>query len=188
MSTDTERRRRFVAVAEHVHEPLQRYLRRRTDAAEVDDVFNDTLLVVWRRIDELPADEPLPWCYGVARRCLANHRRGDDRRLRLVDRVASEPGPSGSGDPAAAIDRSEPALYEAMASLSDAENEIVRLWAWEGLEPREIAVVLDTTPNAVSVALSRARRKLRDRLERQDPAGAGHQSGEHIDTDEGGER
>ena len=48
----------------------------------------------------------------------------------------------------------------AISRLSDSEAEIVRLWAWDRLEPREIAVVLDLTPNAVSVALSRAKRKL----------------------------
>ena len=35
----------------------------------------------------MPGDAPLPWLYGVARRVLANHRRGDQRRHRLGERL-----------------------------------------------------------------------------------------------------
>ena len=52
--------------------------------------------------------------------------------------------------------------------LSESEAEIVRMWAWEQLEPREIAIALDMTANAVSVALTRAKRKLAQHLDRQD--------------------
>ena len=72
-----------------VYEPLQRYLRRRCAPGDVDDVFNDTLLTIWRRLDAVPTDNPLPWCYGVARNCLANQRRGANRRLRLVGKVSA---------------------------------------------------------------------------------------------------
>jgi RNA polymerase sigma-70 factor (ECF subfamily) len=169
-----------------VYEPLQRYLRRRARPDDAADVLADTLLVVWRRLDEVP-HEPLPWCYGVARRTLANHRRGDARRLRLVERTVAEPIPPTNDDPQLAVDHADPDLDAAIASLSDAEREIVRLWAWERLEPREIADVLDTTPNAVSVALSRAKRKLAERLEpgRQDRPDAGHLHGEGAADAEG---
>jgi len=53
----------------------------------------------------------------------------------------------------------------AISTLSDSEAEIVRLWAWDRLEPREIATVLELTPNAVSTALSRVKRKLSTQLE-----------------------
>ena len=45
-------------------------------------------LVAWRRRDELPG-EPLPWLYGVARKVLANHRRGGARREALAERAAA---------------------------------------------------------------------------------------------------
>ena len=38
---------------------------------------------------QLP-DEPLPWLYGVARRALADQRRGASRRVRLRDRLEGE--------------------------------------------------------------------------------------------------
>jgi len=40
----------------------------------------------------------------------------------------------------------------------------LRLWAWEQLSQREIAVVLDISPNAASIRLHRATRRLKDRL------------------------
>jgi RNA polymerase sigma-70 factor (ECF subfamily) len=183
---DAARRARLEQVAAEVYEPLQRYLSRRANRDDAADVLADTLLVVWRRLDEVP-DEPLPWCYGVARRTLANHRRGDDRRLRLVQRTAAQPTPPASGDPQLAVEHGDPELGAAIATLSETEQEIVHLWAWERLEPREIAAVLDTTPNAVSVALSRAKRKLAERLEpgRQDRPDAGHLHGAGATEAEG---
>jgi len=157
-----------------VFDPLQRYLRRRATSEDAADAFSTTLLTIWRRLDDVPTDEPLPWCYGVARRTLANHRRGTERHLRLVERVGGTAN-TVVFDVARAIDDEQPELVAALATLSDADAEIVRLWAWEGLEPREIATVLDTTPNAVSVALSRSKRRLRAELDRQDPPPPGQE-------------
>lgn len=163
-SIDRARRARFEAIAAEIYEPVQRYLHRRSRPDDAADVLSDTLLVVWRRLDDLP-DDPVPWSIGVARRCLANHRRGDRRRLRLVEHAAAEPRFDTSGDPQDLVGEGDPELNAAIATLSDSEAEIVRLWAWEQLEPRDIAAVLDTTANAVSVALTRAKRKLARQLD-----------------------
>jgi DNA-directed RNA polymerase specialized sigma24 family protein len=85
------RHQRFERVFAEVYGPLQRYVRRRAGATVVEDVVADTLLVLWRRLDVVPADAQLAWCYGAARRCLANHRRADERRGCLATRVASQP-------------------------------------------------------------------------------------------------
>ena len=184
------RRDRFEAVATDVFEPLQRYLRRRAAIDDAADVFGDAMLTIWRRLDDVPADDPLPWCYGVARRCLANHRRSTDRRLRLVDKAAATLAPPSDADPQRAIDDLDPALSAALLVLTPAEADIVRLWAWEALEPHEIAIVIDSTANAVSVALTRARRKLRAELQpgRQEPTDAGQVPDEHITDTERSER
>lgn len=173
---DALRRARFEDVAAAVYEPVQRYLARRARPDDAADVLAETLLVVWRRLDDVPGD-PIPWCYGVARRALANQRRGEQRRLRLVERATAHERSGGShvsGDPQARVDALDPELTAAIDGLSENEREIVHLWAWERLEPREIADVLDLTPNAVSVALSRAKRKLAARLDRQDRDRVGH--------------
>ena len=64
------------------------YALRRTSPAAADDVVAEVFLVVWRRLHKVP-DEPLPWLLGVARRVLANQRRGDARRAALIDRMAT---------------------------------------------------------------------------------------------------
>jgi RNA polymerase sigma-70 factor (ECF subfamily) len=172
VSSEGARRDRFEAVVAELHDPIQRYLRRRAPADEAGDVLADVLLTVWRRLEDVPQDAALPWSYGVARRALANHRRAKARHLRLLQRLESERPPAFDDDPAASLE--DPGLAEALAGLPVADQEIIRLWAWEHLEPREIAQVLGSTANAVSLRLSRARRKLAGAMARQDPTSPGH--------------
>ena len=172
MSSDLERRTRFEAIAEEVFEPLQRYLRRRTDAESANDALSDVMMVIWRRIEDVPSDAVLPWAYGVAGRVLANQRRSDSRHLKLVDRLQSEPRIDVVPDHADA--GPDPDLETALELLSPDDRDYLRLWAWEGLEPREIATVKGVSANAAALRLSRARSKLAKHLERQDRLRPGH--------------
>ncbi len=164
-AVDESRRERFEEVAPGLIEPVRRFLARRTDPATAEDVLAETLLVCWRRATELP-DEPLPWVYGVARNCLRNAERAARRQERVAARLMAQPADPGPPD--------DPALDEAMATLRPEEAELLRLWAWEQLTPAEIAVVLGISPNAASTRLTRAKKKLSDRL-RKTRAAAGHE-------------
>src|ERR1044072_5878697 len=64
------------------HEQILGYAMRRCSSPEdAADVVAETYVVAWRRIAELPRGEAgRLWLYGVARRVLANHRRGERRR------------------------------------------------------------------------------------------------------------
>ena len=146
----------FEALVADAYAPLQRYLRRRTDPTTAEDVLGDVLLVMWRRVDDIPPEAQLAWCYGVARGCLANAVRGSQRQLKLVRRLAREPEALGVID--------DPVLAEALAALREGDREVLRLWAWEQLTPAEIAVALAITPNAASIRLHRAKSKLRREL------------------------
>ncbi len=172
VSSEDERRDRFEALVADVHDPLQRYIRRRVTADEAGDVLSDVLLTMWRRLEDVPEGAVLPWSYGVARRTVSNHRRAASRHLKLVERLEAERSQVGEDDPAGQLD--DPELAEALAGLPAADQEILRLWAWEQLEPREIALTLGSTANAVSLRLSRARKKLADAISRQDPSTPGH--------------
>lgn len=174
MTFENDRRDRFEAITAEVFEPLQRYLRRRIDRDRAEDVLSDVLLIVWRRLDDAPDNGVLPWSYGIARRTLANERRGRDRHLRLVERLKAEPTNAVEPDPADA--GTNPELDKALSSLATGDQEVLRLWAWEQLEPREIAPVLDISVNAATLRLSRARSRLTKRLSRQDPAVSGHEA------------
>jgi RNA polymerase sigma-70 factor (ECF subfamily) len=161
-----DRRRRFEDVFREVYEPLQRYARRRTDPANADDVVADALLVVWRRLDDAPDGLALPWCYGIARRCLANRRRGDARQVNLVNRLMSERVDTPRSD--------DPVLDAALDELDADDRELVRLWAWEELAPREIAVALGITPNAASIRIHRAKGRLAEAVTRKNRSDGGH--------------
>jgi RNA polymerase sigma-70 factor (ECF subfamily) len=80
----------------------------------VDDVVADTMLVLRRRLDVVPADAE---------------------------------------------------LIAALDALSADDRELVRLWAWEQLAPRELAVVLGISANAASIRLHRATQRLAQRLD-----------------------
>jgi len=165
------RRAGFEAVAPALIEPLRRFLARRTDPATADDVLSETLLVCWRRFEDLP-DEPLPWAYAVARNCLANAERSARRRERLAARISVVDRPvaavQGPGE------ESAPEVAEALGRLRDEDAELLRLWAWEQLSSAEIATVLGISANAASIRLHRARQKLRDEL-RKNTHAAGHE-------------
>lgn len=174
VSSRIDRRERFETVVDEVFDPLQRYIRRRIGADRADDVLSDVLLTAWRRFDDAPLERVLPWCYGIARRTLANAHRGHRRHLKLVQRLEAEPQPGFAPDPGDAGPDAE--MSSALESLSDDDRETLRLWAWEQLEPREMATVLDISVNAATLRLSRARTRLADRLARQDDAASGHEA------------
>lgn len=56
--------------------------------------------------------------------------------------------------------------FAALASLPPADQEVLRLVAWENLGNQEIAAVRGITPNAVAIRLHRARARFADALAR----------------------
>lgn len=166
--TDAEREQRMRDLVVLVADPLRRYLRRRTDAATADDVIGDTLLVCWRRLDEVP-DDALPWTIVVARHCLSNAQRAERRRTRLIARIiAMDPPPAAADDnPAAStVDGTAEAtrVAAALAGLRRDDAEILRLWAWDELQSPQIAVVLGISSNAAAIRLHRAKSRLKQEL------------------------
>lgn len=172
-----DRRDRFAVVAAEVFEPVQRYLRRRASADEAEEAFGDTLLALWRRLDDIPPDAVLPWSFGVARRVLANQRRSSLRRRRLTERISRLAPASFETDSGSAADH--PELAAALTALREEDREVLRLWAWEQLEPREIATVLGITANAATLRLGKAKKRLSAAMAGQNAEGAGHIDIEH---------
>ncbi|MDX3751993.1 sigma-70 family RNA polymerase sigma factor [Streptomyces sp. AK08-02] len=186
-----DQRARFEALAHVVTEPLHRYLLRRAEPDQVDDVLSETLLVLWRRIEDVPGleaaghapdpDAVLPWCYGVARGCLANARRADRRRRSLLERLtwtAAGPARETEGP-------DHTALHTALAQLRALDREVVLLWAYEELTPSRIAEVTGLSANAVSIRLHRAKKRLAAQLERKTGPRPGHETDEGQGTGTG---
>lgn len=147
-------------------------VRRCNDPEEVGDLVADTFLVALQAAGRyIPETETaLPWLFGIARRILAKQRRrsAGSRRL-LVKNSYSHVHYTASEEDAvaSAIDasRQAPALQAGLARLSIGEREVIELVAYDGLSPAEVAEVLNLTPNAARLRLSRARRHLRQYLE-----------------------
>jgi RNA polymerase sigma factor (sigma-70 family) len=155
---------RFRAVYDANYRRVLGYVLRRTATREdAEDVVAETFLTAWRRLEQLPPGcGARPWLYGVARKALANHRRGELRRDRLSGRLHGDsrmPSPH----PANA-DREVAWVGAAFARLGDDDRELLALAAWEGLDPGQIAAVLGCSRNAARIRLHRARRRLAHEL------------------------
>ena len=155
-------RRRFQALYDDHYGALVAYARRRT-AGHVDaqDVVADTFTIAWRRLPEVPdGDAALPWLYGVARRVLANQRRGNQRRADLSTRLRGQgsTAPDVEGQVVARDERRT--VLAALERLRPADQEILRLAVWEELPHRDIAGVVGCSESSVAVRLHRARNRL----------------------------
>jgi RNA polymerase sigma factor (sigma-70 family) len=153
-----ERQRRFEVVYAAHRGPILGYVLRRTgNPDDAADVIAETFLTAWRRLDEIPHDpQTRLWLYGVARRVLANHHRGERRRSALADRLRAD---LAVGYHPPEFDGEQAQISEAFRGLPAADRELLALSAWEGLGYGQIAVVLGCSRNAVRLRLFRARKR-----------------------------
>ena len=163
---------RFDALYREHAGAVTRYVRRRSEPQSADDVVADVFVVVWRRLDELPQD-PLPWLLGVARRVLANHRRGDARADALRRRIGSEQRTRAATE--TGEEGGPTAVWAALDSLSERDREALLLVAWEGLSTARAARVVGIGSNAFAARLYRARRRFARALGTSTPKRPGPQ-------------
>jgi RNA polymerase sigma-70 factor (ECF subfamily) len=139
------------------------YLRRRLyplNASDLDDLVEETLIVVWRRINAVPLDAELPWMLGVARNVLRNARRSKNRRSALEARLGPVLHDASAEDHVIG----DESVRNALASLSEDDREILLLNAWDGLDTHDLGVYLVVSTNAAAVRLSRAQHRFRELL------------------------
>jgi RNA polymerase sigma-70 factor (ECF subfamily) len=147
-------RRHFAAVYSYV-------LRRCSMMDEAPDLVAQIFAVAWQAIGKVP-DSPadILWLYGVGRRVMSQHRRGESRRLRLVRRAAQAGMvDDGGADTASGLD--DPLEFLRDWRLRPREAELIRLLFWEDLTHAEAAAVLGCSTNAVAIRLHRTLRRLR---------------------------
>jgi RNA polymerase sigma factor (sigma-70 family) len=177
---------RFAVIFERHAPHIQRYLARRLDRANVDDLVAETFLAAFGRRHRYDPARPdaRPWLYGIATRVLAQHRREEERgyRLRQAALATAEAGDGGhdervaTGVAAAAL---RGRLAAALAELPARDRDVLLLVAWEDLSYDEVAAALSIPPGTVASRLNRARRRLKDRL----TGGRGHTTVEEMLTD-----
>jgi RNA polymerase sigma-70 factor (ECF subfamily) len=176
---DVERRERecrFQRLYESHYGAVLAYAQRRTSGApDAHDIVAETFTVAWRRIDDVPdTDAALPWLYGVARRVLANQRRGGRRRADLSARLRTTSAAPVEIDAEVLAADDRRIVLAALARLKEADREILRLATWEELSHREIASIVECSEASVAVRLHRARNRLGKEITKE--AGrAGHE-------------
>jgi RNA polymerase sigma factor (sigma-70 family) len=136
-------------------------MRRSQNAEDAADVLAETYLIAWQKLDAIPTGELARlWLFGVARNLLLKGASRHRSRHALIERLAGELR-SVQPSHAPVEDVRSAALRAALAGLQERDREILMLTAWEGLTPKEIAVVLGTPVNIVRVRLHRARARLK---------------------------
>ncbi|WP_084557231.1 RNA polymerase sigma factor [Hamadaea tsunoensis] len=166
----TAERLRFEELYRAHYAELTRFAARRVGADTAGDVVAGTFLVAWRRLSEIPADHPRAWLFATARLVIANELRARTRRDRLSAR-ASAAAPAHVDDHATEVDE-RVRVRAVLAELSPADQEVLRLTEWEGLDVTEAALVLGCSRTALKVRLHRARRRFAQRLAATESAAA----------------
>jgi RNA polymerase sigma-70 factor (ECF subfamily) len=146
-------------------------LNRRDDAEDLTQLTFERALRSWDRFDERRASART-WLLAIARNALVDHFRRDRsgliRSLNEEDSaelrgLPTEPGPEETRlGP-------DPELHVALGRLSEREREVVALRFGAEFTGPEIAAMLDLTLANVQQISSRALRKLRTELDRDEP-------------------
>lgn len=153
---------RFRALFTDAYPALRRYARYRgLFGPDADDLVAEVLTIAWRRLDDIPVDEPLPWLFATARNVWRNGLRTERRRSDLILRL---PPPEPQPAPADPAEHSVLEIRAALEELGDDDQEILRLVAWDGLTTRQLALTLGCNESAARVRLHRARQRFAGKL------------------------
>jgi RNA polymerase sigma-70 factor (ECF subfamily) len=152
-----DNRERFETLYRELYEPIAGYvLRRAANREDAAEAIAETFVTLWRRLDACPSgEEARPWLFGVARRVLANQRRGERRRTALAERLTVD---LDSAEVSLSVG-SDGRVARAFAALSESDREVLALIAWEELTREELAGALGVSRPVARLRLHRARRR-----------------------------
>ena len=143
------------------HPRLTRFLERMTRRPGlVEEVLNDTLLVVWHRAGSYNgASKVSTWIFAIAYRMALKGMRRTDEPLEAGDDERADTGPG----PEQQLSRWQlhAALERALDGLSAEQRAVVDLTYFHGIGYREIAEIVDCPVDTVKTRMFHARRRLR---------------------------
>jgi RNA polymerase sigma-70 factor (ECF subfamily) len=131
---------------------------RRRGSSDPDAIAAETMAVAWRRLADVPDDDPRPWLFATARNLLLA-----ERRERLES--SADCNTDDFTTPTRKLHELDPELLAALRSLPAIDRETLFLIAWEDLSPSLAARSLGITQGAFRVRLHRARRRLQRALD-----------------------
>jgi RNA polymerase sigma-70 factor (ECF subfamily) len=155
----------FEALYRLYHPRLSRFLDRMTRRpGMVEELLNDTMLVVWRRAASYNGRSKVStWVFGIAyRKALKALHRLDE----AVEDDGDEPPAAEHDEPEQLIGRLQvhALLMKALDGLSAEHRAVVDLTYFHGMGYREIAEVVDCPVDTVKTRMFHARRRLRGLL------------------------
>ena len=139
------------------------YCMRRIDGPGAQDAAAETFMTCWRRIDDVPdGDAQIRWLYGVAANAVRNVSRSSRRVSRLRSRLAGLGHGRRESGPEVHVVRNErqQLVLDAVRALPEQYREPLLLAEWDGVDRKNIAVLLKISRNAVDKRISRAYRQL----------------------------
>ena len=159
----------------HKHrEPVYRYVRFRVASREVaEDLTSEVFMKALRALDRYDPmrSSPRTWLLRIARNTVTDHLRALQRQGSLyvsLDRVPDLVSQSPSQEERIIHEEQIQSLLNAVATLREADREILSLRYGSGLGNAEIAENLKISPNAVAVRIHRALRRLKEAVTASD--------------------
>ena len=153
----------FVAAFRSHLQDISRYLTRRVEVSNVEDLASEIFEIAWRKRASCPEDFELAWLYKIAGFVVSNHRKKISRRVILLPLLDHDLSAPSAED--VALDGS--GIASAFGMLSSKDRQVLSLLVLEQLSVKEISVVLGTTENNTSQRLKRARERLAKHLDDQ---------------------
>ncbi|MGZ3183707.1 MAG: sigma-70 family RNA polymerase sigma factor [Telluria sp.] len=144
---------------------LARFLDRMTrNAALIEEVINDTMLVVWQRADSFNHTSKVStWIFAIAYRKALKALAAHD------DPIEGEPD-EGPGDAlleperALSLQQLQARVARALDALPLAQRTVVNLAYYHGMGYEEIAAIMDCPVNTIKTRMFHARARLRTLL------------------------
>lgn len=143
---------------------IVRFLYRRGAYDDAEDLAAETFTTMWRKKDQVPDGAELPWLYKTAGLTLSNWYR-KKKAVPMGDNQESLDSTDGS-DPSLLVVENH-GMRQALETLSERDREIILAVAWEGLSGNTLATYLGINRSAADAALSRARKRLEEAIEKK---------------------
>ncbi|WP_170215724.1 RNA polymerase sigma factor [Asanoa ferruginea] len=163
--TDADRQRLTDLFRQH-GDDIYAYAALRLETEDAEDAVSEVFTVAWQKLSTVRRGEERPWLFGVARRVvLARRRRNAGAgifRQRLLAAGVADADDHGEST----VERRR--VMAALERLSEKEREALLLRYWLDLSVSEAATAAGCSTTAFGVRLHRARRRLRDALDRHD--------------------
>lgn len=142
------------------------------DQVMIDDLFQQTMLVAWRKLDDFDRSRPFgPWLRGIAAKLVLSHYRkaksdimlSDEETLEYlsqkIQRISEKPGDT--------WEEKVTALHQCIETLAEHYQLVITLRYYEELTVSRVATLAKVSLATIQKRLQRARALILDCLKRK---------------------